>query len=311
MAVGMESRLWVVILAGGAGTRLVGLTGGVPKQFWQPNGAPSLLEQTLARMTTLVPPDRCVIVIDHAHREFVSRCALGGARVVAPPENRGTAAAVLYGLLSVLTIDPQAVVLVTPADHGVINPALFLSAIRKGVSHVSASGGLVLFGVGPSTAHTDHGWIAVAPGAPPTEVQRVAAFVEKPSLATARQLLKLGALVNTMVIAARARTLLQVCRQQLPDLTACFVGALTLPPDTRNAVVRARYPGLPKRDFSRDVLTGAAGLLVYRIPADAGWSDLGTPDRVAKWLASRPDPVQVLPRRHITVPTPALQNIQP
>jgi mannose-1-phosphate guanylyltransferase len=311
MAVGMESRLWAVILAGGAGTRLVGLTGGVPKQFWQPSGAPSLLEQTLARLTTLVPADRCVIVIDAAQHEFVSRCALGGARVVAPPENRGTAAAVLYGLLSVLTIDPQAVVLITPADHGVVNPSLFLSALRKGVRHVTASGGVVLFGVGPSMAHTDHGWIAVAPGAQPSQVQRVAAFVEKPGLATARELLQLGALVNTMVIAARARTLLQVCREQLPDLTGCFVGALTLPPDTRDAVVRARYPFLAKRDFSRDVLTGADGLLVYRIPAEAGWSDLGTPDRVAKWLASRRDPVQALPGRQIAVPTPAVESINP
>jgi mannose-1-phosphate guanylyltransferase len=260
-------------------------------------------------MTTLVPPDRCVVVIDAAHREFISRCALGGARVVVAPANRGTAAAVLYGLLSVLAIDPQAVVLITPADHGVVNPSLFLSAIRRGVSHVTASGGVVLFGVAPSTAHTDHGWIAAAPGAQPTEVPGVAAFVEKPSLATARQLLQSGALVNTMVIAARARTLLQVCRKQLPDLTACFVGALTLPPDTRDAVVRARYPGLPTRDFSRDVLTGAAGLLVYRIPAEAGWSDLGTPDRVAKWLAAKPDPVPALPRRQTTVPAPVVASI--
>jgi mannose-1-phosphate guanylyltransferase len=308
----MESRLWSVILAGGAGTRIVSLTGGVPKQFWQPTGGASLLEQTLARMATLVPPERCIIVIDKAHGEFISRCALGGARIVAQPDNRGTASAVLYGLLAVLTIDPQAVVLISPADHGVVNPAPFLSAVRKGVAHATSSGGVVLFGATASMAHTDHGWIAVAPVAQPTGVLRVAAFVEKPSVATARQLLQLGALLNTMIIAGRARTLLQLCREQLPGLTACFVGALTLPPDTRDAVVRARYPGLPNHDFSRDVLTGAAGLLVARIPEDAGWSDLGTPDRLAKWLATRRDPLHALPQRQITpATTPAGEGLHP
>jgi mannose-1-phosphate guanylyltransferase len=292
----MESRLWVVVLAGGAGSRLAGLTGGVPKQFWQPDGGRSLLELTLARMAALVPPERCVIVIDEAHREFINRCALGDARVVAPPANRGTAAAVLYGLLSVLVVDPQAIVLVTPADHGVVNPSAFLAALRKGVGHVTASGGVVLFGAAASVAYTDHGWIAIGPEATTSGMQSVTAFIEKPNPAAARQLLESGALLNTMVIAARARTLLRICREQLPDVSACFVAALTLPADTRDAVMRTRYPRLPKSDFSREVLTSAPGLLVYRIPADAGWSDLGTPDRVAKWLTARPAAPQALPR---------------
>jgi mannose-1-phosphate guanylyltransferase len=299
----MESRLWSVILAGGAGTRLAGLTGGVPKQFWHPNGDPSLLEETLARITTLTPPERCVIVIDDAHREYIRRGALGRARVVAQPDNRGTAAGVLYGLLSVLSIDPQAVVLITPADHGVENPSLFLSAIRKGVRHVSSNDGVLLFGVAPSTAHTDQGWIAVAPGASPTGVRRVAGFFEKPSLTTAHGLSKLGSLLNTMVIAGRARTLLQLCRERLPDMTACFVGALTLPPNIREAALRAKYPDLPTYDFLRHVLTGATGLLVLRIPEDAGWSDLGTPDRVAKWLAARRESVHGSPQRKTVIAT--------
>jgi mannose-1-phosphate guanylyltransferase len=203
-------------------------------------------------------------------------------------------------------------VLVTPADHGVVNPSSFLSAIRKGVGHVTASGGVVLFGAAPSAAHTDHGWISLAAGAQLTGVRRVAAFVEKPSLGTARQLLESGALLNTMVIAARARTLLRICREQLPDVTACFVAALTLPPDIRDAFVHARYPALPKCDFSREVLTGADGLLVYRIPLDAGWFDLGTPDRVAKWLSARRlAPHTWSQREPMSAPMPAVVTVHP
>jgi mannose-1-phosphate guanylyltransferase len=293
----MERRLWSLILAGGAGTRLVGVTGGVPKQFWQPEGGPSLLEETLTRVGPLTSRQRCVIVIDDAHREYISRCALAGARWVAQPDNRGTAAAVLYGLLSVLSVDPHAVVLITPADHGVVNTSPFLSAIRKGVRYVSSNDGVMLLGVTPSLAHTDHGWIAIAPGESPTGVRRVAGFFEKPNLATAHRLLKLGSLLNTMVVAGRAHTLLQLCRDRVPDMTACFLDALTLPSDIRDAAVRARYPGLPTYDFSRHVLTGATGLLVSRISEDAGWSDLGTPDRMSTWLATRRDALHASPQR--------------
>jgi mannose-1-phosphate guanylyltransferase len=272
----MEGRLWSVILAGGAGTRLVGLTGGVPKQFWKPGGGPSLLEQTLARIRTLTPPERCVIVIDEAHREHIGHCALGGAHVVAQPTNRGTAAGVLYGLLAVLSREPQAVVLITPADHGVLDPSLFLSAIQKGVRHVTLRDGVMLFGVAPSMAHTDHGWIAIAPGETATAVQRVVGFFEKPSPGTAEHLLRLGSLLNTMIIAGRALTLLQLCRDRVPDLTPCFVGALTLPPDVRDKTVRARYPNLPSC----------------------------TPDRVASWLASRREPLQEPRRPPRVTPSP-------
>jgi mannose-1-phosphate guanylyltransferase len=300
----MESRLWSLILAGGAGKRLVGVTGGTPKQFWQPNGGLSLLEETLARVGTLTPRHRCVIVIDDAHREYISRCAsAAGAHIVGQPADRGTAAAVLYGLLSVLSIDPDAVVLITPADHGVVNPSLFLSAIRKAVMHVGSNDGVMLLGAAPSMAHTDHGWIVLAPGVSPTGARRVAGFFEKPRTTIAQHLLQLGSLLNTMVIAGRARTLLQLCRERVPDMAESFVGALTLPPDSRAAEVRAKYPTLPTYDFSRHVLTGAAGLLVSRIPEEAGWSDLGTPDRMTEWLATRHGSRQASPRRPTITPT--------
>jgi mannose-1-phosphate guanylyltransferase len=286
-----------VILAGGAGTRLLGVTGGVPKQFWRPNGGPSLLEETLARVGTLTPPERCVIVLDEAHREYIGACAVGGARLVAQPHNRGTAAGVLSGLVAVLSADPEAVVLITPSDHGVVDPAPFLSAIRNAATRAASSDNVVLLGVAPSVAHTDHGWIAVGPEDTPAGIRRVAGFFEKPGVAMARQLLESGSLLNTMVIVGRARTLLRLCRERVPDLAACFVGALTLPPEIRDTAVRATYRALPTRDFSRDVLTGVDGLLVSRIPEQAGWSDLGTPDRVANWLATRRDSRRASPQR--------------
>ena len=285
----MENTLSAVVLAGGAGARLASVTGGVPKQFWRPDGGPTLLEQTLTRIEPLVPRKRCLVVVDEAHRELLDRCALGAAEVLSQPENRGTAAAVIYALLRLTAVDPRATVLLTPTDHGVANPRAFLSTLRKGITHAASSEDVVLFGVEPSVAYTDHGWIAVAPGQIPGGAERVAGFVEKPSLAVADRLLRLGALVNTMIIAARAEALVRLCTEHLPALTASLADAVLMSPGLRDTAVRQRFAALPAHDFSRDVLTRAAGLRTYRIPAEAAWSDLGTPERAADWMARAPE----------------------
>ena len=67
----MAPQTWTVVLAAGSGRRLASLTGGVPKQFWSPDGQPSLLAQTLARLAPLAPPSRIVIVVDQTHRPSV------------------------------------------------------------------------------------------------------------------------------------------------------------------------------------------------------------------------------------------------
>jgi mannose-1-phosphate guanylyltransferase len=209
-------------------------------------------------------------------------------RVAFQPEDRGTAAGVLFGLLPVLTTEPHAVVLVTPSDHGVANPDAFRRGILDAVAHVKIHDDIVLFGVESSTAQTDYGWITLDQSNVSTGVRRVISFVEKPPADTAGRLLSSGAVWNTMVIVARARALFDLCRKHLPDLTAVFVGALTLPQPTREAFLVARYPRLTAADFSRDVLTPADKLLAYIWPASIGWSDLGTPERLRDWLRKRP-----------------------
>ncbi len=291
------TSLWSVVLAAGSGRRLSGVTGGTPKQFWRPTGSASLVEETLARLSPICPAERTVIVVGASQRHYVSHWskAQRGGHVAFQPENRGTAAGVLFGLVPVLAQDPHAIVLVTPSDHGVGNPDAFRRGIRDAAAHVQRHDGIVLFGVEPSAAQADYGWITLAASPVAAAVQPVASFVEKPSGDAARKLLSSGAVWNTMVIVARARTLLHLCREQVPDVTDVFVGALTLPPPTREAFLAARYPSLPVADFSRDVLAPAATLLAYTWPASIGWSDLGTPERLRKWLSPAPEKRRRIP----------------
>lgn len=293
----MRGNLWSVVLAAGAGARLSRVTGGIPKQFWRPDDGPSLLESTIDRLAPICPSDRTLIVVGDDHRGHVRRWP-GHRRqgqIMFQPGDRGTAAGLLFGLLPVLTADPDGVVVVTPADHGVRNPAIFRQGIVDAISHAQTSGGVVIFGVEPDEPREDYGWITRAPARPFGRIRAVTSFVEKPAIDTASQLLRSGAVWNSMVMVARAGALLDLCRMQQGPMTAMFQQALALPSIARPAFLAGAYPAIAARDFSRDVLTQARGLWAYTWPAAMGWSDLGTPERFRRWARHPPrDAVRVV-----------------
>src|SRR6185436_6374908 len=111
--------LWPVVLAAGAGRRLSSVTGGTPKQFWSPDGGPSLVETTLERVAPLGSLERTVVIVDRAHESYVRAVERrwGAANIVWQPGDRGTAAGVLLALTPVLDADPNALVFLTPSDH--------------------------------------------------------------------------------------------------------------------------------------------------------------------------------------------------
>jgi mannose-1-phosphate guanylyltransferase len=303
----VAAPLWTIVLAAGAGRRLNSVTGGVPKQFWSADGGPSFLEQTVDRVAGLIPASRTVTVVDRTHREFVNALAevprLG--QIVYQPCDRGTAAGVLLGLATVVAAAPDAIVVITPSDHGEARPETFADGVRRAVARVeSGRNEIVLFGVTPSTALADYGWITpAARGAAALQsddagaLLPVAAFIEKPPVDEAARLMASGALWNTMVLAARASALMDLYRRHLPALTGVFLEALRRPAADRAAFLAERYAQLPSADFSRDLLMRAHGLAVFVWPADIGWSDLGTPDRLAAWSSGdrRPRPAESAP----------------
>jgi mannose-1-phosphate guanylyltransferase len=140
----------------------------------------------------------------------------------------------------------------------------------------------------PRTATTDYGWITpgdTRDGALNARFRSVAGFVEKPSRDDARALFARRALWNTMVLVARAGTLMRLYEEHRPDVANLFAEYLRLPAALRPAFLADRYADLPSSDFSKDILTPAHGIAVFTWPESIGWSDLGTPDRLERWLA--------------------------
>lgn len=285
----MTAPVYLVVLAAGAGIRLTRVTGGVPKQFWSVDGGRSLVEETVERFRDLVPPERTLTVIDRAHQYHVKKlthpAALG--RLLVQPCNRGTATGILLALAAIRESAPDAIVLVTPSDHGVSRPRLFRQGVSAAVVAVGERrGGIVLFGVEPDTAHADYGWIVPQrlPLHGNNRFQHVAKFVEKPGPTEAARLLAAGAVWNTMVVVARVGALLDLYRRLVPQLADEFTHLSRVRVDCREAYLTGLYARLASTDFSSDLLVPAEGLTVCTWPAAVGWSDLGTPERLSLWL---------------------------
>jgi mannose-1-phosphate guanylyltransferase len=115
-------------------------------------------------------------------------------------------------------------------------------------------------------------------------VRTVSSFVEKPDPSTAELLQDRGALVNSLMLAARGEVLIQLFVDTVPEIVALFA---SYGRDGRGGAFAGQdlYRRLPTRDFSRDVLAFLPErLLVYPAPASCGWSDLGTPRRLSRFL---------------------------
>jgi mannose-1-phosphate guanylyltransferase len=283
----MLTTPWTVVLAAGNGRRLAGVTGGIPKQFWSPSGGPTLLEETLRRMAAFAPPARTVTVIDRSQARFIEHldCSGPAGWVVVQPLDRGTAAGVLLGLTEI--DQPDALVAVTPSDHGVADTRVFHRGLRRAATEVRAGrADVVVFGVRPTSPAPDFGWITphASPGESGSVLPRISGFTEKPHPELAASLFARGAIWNTMVLVAKLSSLLALFQLHLPELAGAFAYARQIPAGPRGEWLAGRYPRLRSADFSRDLLGRSGNLHVYIWPSSMGWTDLGTPERLLAWL---------------------------
>ncbi len=291
-----EGEIWGLILAAGDGKRLAAVTTdasgrSVPKQYCNLIGGTTLLARTIERLRALVPRRRMLAVVAEAHRAIWAADQtheLPPENVVVQPENRGTAAGLLLPLLEIARRDPAARVIVTPADHFVADERALMGALLEALSALERPlDRVMLLGISPDAPVGDYGWIVPAPGGRGT-LHRVARFIEKPGAEEALALAAAGGVWNSFLMVARASKLLALYERHHPALLASLRAALAAAPEARPAVVpetvARAYQGLSVADFSRDILEGSVADLALIVAPECGWTDLGTPERLASCL---------------------------
>jgi mannose-1-phosphate guanylyltransferase len=230
--------------------------------------------------------------------------------ITVQPLNRGTGNGILLPLLQLLDRDPDAKVVLLPADHHVYQEGVLAAAMARALALApQLDNATVLLGLEPDEADRHLGYIV-----PDLSVvdengaMGVSEFVEKPAASQARLLIKRGALWNSFIIAASGRALLSLFRERFPEIVEVMQQAVrkdALAASNGGAVMRL-YERLPAMDFSRDILAQQADLLRVLAVPQCGWSDLGTPERVAHALLRFPAaPVQQpeVGREHLNLAT--------
>jgi mannose-1-phosphate guanylyltransferase len=283
----------VLILAGGDGARLRPVTRVLagddrPKQFCALVGQEPLLVQTARRAAAIATPENILFLLSCHHEPYYADIvsALSPSSLVIQPGNRGTATAVLYGLLRIAsgTPTPNCPVVILPSDHWISDEHAFALHARVAVGVVEAHENLViLLGTTPTRPEPEYGWIE--PAEPIIggwhDLHRVARFVEKPAADAARELFQGTSLWNTSVVVGQLEELLFLFAIAQPDLVDSFLeiwNALGSPSE-REAAERL-YARLPHSDFSRDVLEKKPHALAVLAINGLVWEDLGSPSRV-------------------------------
>ena len=275
--------MWGLVLAGGDGTRLQELTRALtgqptPKQYCRLTGDRSLLEETFARIAPVIPPARTLVVINRPHLPLAGEQLRGlpAENVLVQPANCDTGPGLLWSLLYLARRDPEAVVAVFPSDHHVRNERGFIAHLERALHVVQRRPDLlVLLGMPPDRPEPGLGYIepgeAIGPGIP--GAFHVAAFQEKPSIEAAEAIIRRGGLWNSFVMVFRVRRALELLRELRP--ADC----------ERMGAGESAYASLAPWNFSHDFLARIPGHLAVLRVEDVGWSDLGTPEAIARTLA--------------------------
>jgi mannose-1-phosphate guanylyltransferase len=247
-----------------------------------------LLRATVDRALLAVPPQRVVVIASRWHEKYIAS-EFGDSpavRLLVQPADRGTAAGILYPAHWIRARDPGAILAVLPSDHFVARERVLMGHVVRVAAWARAHpASIVLLGAKATSPETGFGWIEpgkalTAPGLAP--IRRIRRFREKPAPREARRLLDRGCLWNTFLMIASASALVEAGRRALPALDEKLAAAVGDPAELADEALEHAFATAPTADFSRSVLAACPDILAVSEIPPVGWSDWGTPERVAR-----------------------------
>lgn len=274
--------VYSVIMAGGIGSRFWPRSREVlPKQFLNVLGDATLLQNTCARMQSVVPME-CTYIVTHKRYADLTRNQLPELQphqVLAEPISRNTAPCIAYAAARLRALDDDAVMIAVPADHLVRDEKALRRVLEVAIDAARASNVLVTIGIKPTHPETGYGYIQFEDdqGSAGSELRAypVRTFAEKPNIATAERFLDSGDFVwNSGIFVWRVDTILEQFKRHLPVIYEAFDSIADVLGTSRepDAVAEA-YHKCPRISIDYGVMERSAGVMV--VPGSFGWSDIG------------------------------------
>jgi mannose-1-phosphate guanylyltransferase len=265
-----------------------------PKQFLDLLGDHTLLQDTVDRVTEIIPDERIFVVAPPEHRALIHEQlpALRTDHVVIEPYPRGNAAAIGLAMAALHAFDPDAVVAVLPSDHVVEKKHAFRTVLITATAAADA-GWLVTLGVTPERADTGFGYIEAGDKLDvnaPLPVHAVRRFIEKPKRDAAERMVAAGGHYwNAGMFVWRVTAILEAYRAHLPK-TAQALEALAeaIGSPRYESVLAEVWEETDRTTIDYGIAERATNMAV--VPADIGWQDVGNWSRLADIVQASPRP---------------------
>lgn len=270
----------IVIMAGGIGSRFWPMsTPTYPKQFIDVMGCGrTLIQLTTDRFAGICPMENCWVVTSE---KFISTVReqlpeIPEQNILAEPEARNTAPCIAYACWKIKQRHPQANIVVAPSDALIIDVAEFRRCIRIALEFTQDKNVIVTLGMKPNRPETGYGYICTGRQVPDSEIHDVESFREKPNLETAQQYLAAGNyLWNAGIFVWNVNTITEALRMYAPQIAGVMDElAPSLYTEKEAKELKRLFPTCEKISIDYAVMEKATG--IYVLPAEFGWSDLGT-----------------------------------
>lgn len=267
-------------MAGGVGSRFwPGSREERPKQFLDMLGVgKSLLRLTFERFLPLCPASNIFIVTNAAYKGLVKEQIpeISDNQILCEPSRNNTAPCVAYTSFKIAGLEPDANMVIAPSDHIILKEADFLNKVKNGLDYAAANNALVTLGIEPSRPDTGYGYIQYEQEDLGNDIHKVKRFAEKPDLETAKQFVASGEyLWNAGIFIWNAKSILSAFEHLANDIYRILEeGKPVYNTADEQGFINQRYPDTPNISVDFAIMEKATN--VYTMPAEVGWSDLGT-----------------------------------
>lgn len=272
--------VYAVIMAGGVGTRFWPKSRqSNPKQFQNLFGETTMIQQTVERLNGFVEEDQVVVVTNKDYENLVKQQLpfIESSSVIGEPIARNTAPCIASAAALLHKKDPEAVMIVLPADHRIGDPGEFRNVLKTAVQTAQKESGLVTIGIKPHRPETGYGYIHREMKADIDEfshpVYKVQKFTEKPDMDTATHFLASGDyLWNSGIFIWKASTILKAFKNHLPEI---YNAADELQESNfTDEDVHSFYQACPSISIDYGIMEKAEK--VHVVPGDFDWNDVGS-----------------------------------
>jgi len=276
----MKDNYYVAIMAGGVGSRFWPASReNLPKQFLDILGlGKSLIRMTYERFNKIVPAERILVVTNKAYKDLVAEHIpeVPEMNIITEPSRNNTGPCVAYTAFRLDAMNPDATFVVAPSDHVILKEDAFLKLTTEALDFASKENVIVTLGIQPTRPDTGYGYIESSADSSKGNLQKVASFREKPNLETAKEYIADGSyLWNAGIFVWSSKTILNSFKKNAVEI----YDILSQNPSKYNTgeeqeYIDRVYPTTPSISVDYAILENADN--VYTLPADIGWSDLGT-----------------------------------